>query len=691
MSQIVKKVDAKAAALIQAVDDGRGRDGSSLMAPEDLEEHLANVLKWMRGPRSVEGISMPRFGLLSLILQQTPIYVYGHPALKQISKTAFTDGIHIFISDDLYDKLNEDVDTNPSTFGVEWVIMHEVMHKLFNHTRRLKHFPPNISNMATDLSINTKLVEGFPDLAPCRSLKETGLGFKPGDKDRWIHLSEETIAMELMAEFGLKKKRKVEQEQQKQDQKNQQGGGGQQPQNEGDGGQQQDGQSGGKGQQPGQGSGKGQQPGQGGKGQQPGQGGQGGDQQQGPQNDPLSELDGGGQGGQGDPSQGGSGQQPGQGGGGKGNQQQSGGQQGGQGSGGEPGDEEMEGGQGGGQGGEEEGEDEGPAENFGEDGDNHIVDPADLIRVLEENGLEGVRDKLNLPASDDVEAIGEMQEASRLRQAEAIMQAQADVMKHGGKYPGAHIVEAAGEMVKNFGKPKITWRLLAQDLVLGYSPKSAPTMEEPMELRYVPEMMDVLGMEPYLASILPHVSEEAVLFLVDTSGSMSNNAMRVALTEAIELKTAASNMGDAASTVFIWPCDTVLRGRPIEINDGNVEDYISGGIEMKGRGGTSIDTCINQAMNSPLLADKKIKAIIYCSDLYDNPVPRPSSLEDNEEIRVLFLCDPETPPSAVENFAKGTTWADVSVIEDDVEIDFDQVNQGQQAISPTNRRRQKTR
>lgn len=687
MSQIVKKVDAKAAALIQAVDDGRGREGSSLMAPEDLEEDLNNVLKWMRGTRSVEGINMPRFGLLSLILQQTPIYVYGHPAFKKFSKTAFTDGMHIFISDDLYDKLNADVEANPSTFGVEWVILHEVMHKLFNHTRRLKHFPPDISNMATDLSINTKLVEGFPDLTACRSLKETGLGFKPGDKDRWIHLSEETIAMELMAERGLKKKRDVEQPPQNQQQKQQQGGQGNKKQDQDGQGQQQPGQGGGQGQQPGQGGGKGQQPGQGGgKGQQPGQGGQGGDQP-GPQNDPLSELDGG-QGGQGDPSEGGQGgQQPGQ--GGKGGQQPSGGQPGQQGGGGGQGDEEEMGGGQGGQGQGDDGDEKEPSENFGEEGDNHIVDPADLIRVMEENGMEAVRDKLNLPASDDVEAIGEMQEAARMRQAEAIMKAQADVMKHGGKYPGAHIVEAAGEMVKNFGKPKITWRLLAQDLVLGYSPKSAPTMEEPMELRYVPEMMDVLGMEPYLASILPHVSEEAVLFLVDTSGSMSNNAMRVALTEAIELKTAAYNMGDAASTVFIWPCDTVLRGKPIEINDGNVEDYITGGIEMKGRGGTSIDTCINQAMNSPLLADKKVKAIIYCSDLYDNPVPRPSSLEDNEDVRVLFLCDPETTPSAVETFAKGTPWADVSVIEDDLEVDFEMVNQGQQAVSPTNRSRKK--
>lgn len=687
MSQIVKKVDAKAAALIQAADDGRGREGSSLMAPEDLESNLADVLKFMRGLKSIEGIDLPRFGLITLILQQTPIYVYGHPALKKISKTAFTDGMHIFLSDDLYDKLNDDVAANPSTWGVEWVILHEVMHKLFNHTRRLKHFPPNIANMATDLSINTKLVEGFPDMEACRSLKETGLGFKPGDKDRWIHLSEETIAMELMAEAGFRKKRKVEappqQDQKGQDQKNQQKQPGQGSPGQGNpGDSNQPGQGGQGGKQKGQ-------PGKGGQGGQPGQGGGGGQEEKGAQDDPLSELDGGG-GGQDqnqDPSGGNQGQDPA--GGGRGGKQK--GQQGGQpgqGGGGEEGEEELDGSpqQGGGQG--EEGDDE-PAENFGEDGDNHIIDPADLIRVLEENGMEAVRDKLGMPSSDDVEAIGEMQEASRLRQAEAIMKAQADKMKHGGKYPGGHIVDAAGEMVKNFGKPKITWRLLAQDLVFGYSPKSQPSMEEPMELRYISSMMDVLGMEPYMPSNLPHKSEEAVLFLVDTSGSMSNTAMKTAVTEAIELKTAAHNMGDAASTVFIWPCDTVLRGTPIEINEGNVEDYISGGVEMKGRGGTSIDTCINQAMTSPLLADKKIKAIVYCSDLYDDPVPRPSTLEDHEDIRVLFLADPESPPSAIETFAKGTSWADVAVIEDDLEIDFEQVNDGLKAVSPTNRRRAK--
>lgn len=670
MSDIVKKVDKAAAAVIASADDDRGRAGSSMLAPEDLEIQLESILKWMRGPRNIidstGSFSVPRLGLLSLILQQTPVHVYGHPALKKISKTAFTDGMHVFLSDDFVDKINADVENDPSTFGVEWVIMHEIMHKLFNHTRRLKRFPHDIANRATDLSINTKLDEGFPDMKPCRSLVETGLGFKSGDKDRWMHLSEETIAMELMALRGLNKQRKQEADENKQDQKDQKK---QKGQDKGDQGQP----SSGKGQQPGKGKGQDQ------KGQ-PGSGGSKQDEESDPLNN-LDEQDGGGE--QDGPEQGG---QDGQGqAGGKGGKQKGakGNQKGGQGSGGE-GEDEGEEGPGHGEGAEESEE---PSEDFGAEGDNHFVDPADLIKVLEENGMDAVKEKLGLPDSDDIAGIGEMQESARLKQNEAVMQAQASCSKLGGKYPGAHIVESAGEMVKNFGKPKITWRMLQQDLILGYSPKSMPSMEEPMDLRYVPSMMDVLGMEPYLPQLMPHFSEEAVLFLVDTSGSMSQEAMRKALTEAIELKTAASNMGDAASTVFIWPCDTVLRGLPLEINDSNVEDYITGGIEMKGRGGTSIDTCINQAMASPLLADKKIKAIVYCSDLYDAPVPRPTSLEDSPEVRVLFLADPETPRSHVETFAKGTSWADVSVIEDDLEVDFEQIGEENRAVAPPVRKR----
>lgn len=647
MSEVIKKIDAKAAALIDAADD-RGRSGSSLHAPLDLEEQLEAILKWMRGPRHIDipgggSESVPRFGLISLILQQTPIFVYDHPALKQISKTAFTDGMHIFLSADLFDMLNDNVDENPSTFGMEWVILHEVMHKLFNHVQRLNRFPSDIANEATDLSINTKLDEGYPDLPACPKLKETGLGFKPGDRDRWMHLSEEVIAMELMAMRGMNKKRKVENDQGQDGQQGQKG----QPGQQGQQGQSSGGQS------------------AGGQGQpQSGKGQKGKNDKQSPADDPLSDLDdpqGGGQPGDGQSGQQGE-QQPGQGAGPDGDEQDMGQGSGGQGQ-----------------------KDDGPSDVWGDPDDTHFVSPADLIKVLEENGLDAVKDKLEMPDSDDVEAIGEMEESSRLKQEEAVMQAQAQKARLGGLYPGAHIVDAAGEMVKNFGKAKVTWRLAAQEAFLGGSTKFAPTMEDPNELYYVDEMSEVLGMQPFTSSMLPHTNDEAVLFLVDTSGSMSNNAMKMAVTEGFELKTAAENAGDTAATVFIWSCDTTLRGKPVEINEDNVNEMLSEGVEMKGRGGTDIAMCINQALTHPLLRDKNIRSIVYCSDLQDDPVPRPKTLEDRPELKVVFLGDPGTSPAQVERFTKGTSWADVYVIEDALEVDFDMV--GEQAASPSVRRR----
>ena len=652
MSNIVKTIDAKAASLIAATDDGRGREGSSLLAPEDLETQLTEVLQWMRGPKLLTtdahgSVSVPRFGLISLILQQTPVYVYGHPALKKISQTAFTDGMHIFLSDTLMDNCNDNVDAHPSTFGMEWVVFHEIMHKLFNHQRRLIHYPPDIRNQATDLSINTRLDEGFPDIKPCPMLTEFALGFKPGDKERWMHLSEESIASELLAQRGLNKRRAVEPDKKQPDPGDNGDGGVKNPNNgsQGKGGKQ-PGQQGGGGKSPPSGQGKGGSPSQ--------NSGPGGPKPQDAGEDPLADLDG--------------------------NAGQPGGSQDGPGG---P-DSSEDGGTGASP---DDGQE--PSKDFGDGNDSHFISPRDFIKVLEENGLEAIKEKLELPDSDDLEALGAMEESGRLRQNEAIMRAQNDKMRYGGTYPGAHIVDAAGEMVKNFTKAKITWRLATQDVVMGYSPRSLPSMEEPHELLYVPGIEDVLGFHPYLASALPHKSNDACLFLIDTSGSMDNEAMRKAVTEALELKTAASNLGDAAATVYIWPCDTVLRGEPIEITDENVEDFFKNGMEMKGRGGTSIDTCINQALRHPLLSDKNIRSLVYCSDLYDNPVPKPETLYDRPELRVLFLADPKTPAGAVETFAKGTPWADVYVIEEGIEIDLEQVNNQQQAVSPSNRKKRK--
>lgn len=649
MSEVVRKVDKKVAAIIDENDE---RYGSSLMAPLRLEEYLHSVVMWMQGPRALpnENVNVPRFGLLSLILSQTPVFVYGHPALKKVSRTAFTDGVHIFICDEFFDKLNDDVSENKSTYGIEFLLMHEIMHKLFNHTRRLRRFPNPIPNQATDLSINTKLSAGFPDIEPCKTLTETGLGFKAGDQDRWMHLSEESIASDLLAELGFQKQRKQEGDGQG---KPQQGGGG------GQGGQGQGGKS------------KGGQ--QGGSGGSPGQSGSGGQEEK-EDEDPLAENE----------SGGGKGQDQ-DGAGGKGGKQQGGGK-GSQQGGGEQGDQEGQGG-----GGNEEGDEEGddPSDDFGDENDNHFIDLPDFIKILEENGLDHVREKLELPKSDDLDSIGELEESTRLAQTEAIMAAASQRAQVGGKYPGAHIVDSAGFMVTNFAKGKLTWKMALREGVLGHSTKYRPSIEDPNEILYIDEVTGMLGTELFLPTELPHKVDEAVVCLIDTSGSMGDPDLKEVTSEVLELKTAAGNMGDAASEIFLFAADTVLRGEMIEINEHTIGDLQSKGVKLAGRGGTDLEHCMLQALAQPILKEKKVKLLIYFTDTYDSPPKRPKDLPT--DMRIIFLAPSSVPASSVEVFSKGVAeWAEVFQVEEDLVIDLSvSREENRQAISPARRARRR--
>ena len=62
-----------------------------------------------------------------------------------------------------------------------------------------------------------------------------------------------------------------------------------------------------------------------------------------------------------------------------------------------------------GQGGGEKGEGE-LSDVFGGDNDNHMVDLGDLIKTMEDAGLQGALDKLQLPSSEDIEKIGQVKE-----------------------------------------------------------------------------------------------------------------------------------------------------------------------------------------------------------------------------------------------------------------------------------------
>ena len=561
---------------------------SALWADYDLVDDLAETLRFMCDTRiTSDGAEVPRFGVLSLIMQTTPCYVYGHPALKKLCRTAFTDGVHVFVDDEFYAKLLKDVrESRGAEYGIEPLLLHEVMHKMFNHVERLRQFPQDIANRAADLSINTKLKAGFPELEWCKSLRETGLGFRPGDVEKYLPMSEESIARELVLE-------EMKNRQNQQGQGNQKG---QQGQNQG-----QQGQGGG-------GQGQGQQKGQPGQNQGGGQpsGGQGQGQQ-----DPN------------DPNQG---------------QDPQDGQQ--------------------------------PSDGFNEDGDNHLVSLRDLIEALEEAGLDEVRDMLNLPSSDEVDEIGRVMDENRDRQHEAIQKAASDAARLGGKYPGAHIAEAAADYLKGFGKAKLSWKLKLRDLILGVGNKYKPSYEVISDLAYVDELTDDLGTELVLPIALPHANDESILVLVDTSGSVSQDDLRAFFTEIFELKTASEGLGDAAAEVYVLSADTVLRGDPIEITDDNVDELMETGVKVFGRGGTDLADSLKNALTLPLLKEKKIKTVIYFTDLFDRP-PQFKDLGVEEDTTILYVAAPTTHSSHQEEFARAVeSYAQVVPIKEGIEVDL---------------------
>ncbi|MEM1435211.1 MAG: hypothetical protein AAGG11_14215, partial [Pseudomonadota bacterium] len=40
---------------------------------------------------------LPRYGVLSILARRVPFHLYDHSALVRLCRTAFTDGIHVFV------------------------------------------------------------------------------------------------------------------------------------------------------------------------------------------------------------------------------------------------------------------------------------------------------------------------------------------------------------------------------------------------------------------------------------------------------------------------------------------------------------------------------------------------------------------------------------------------------------------
>jgi predicted metal-dependent peptidase len=298
----------------------------------------------------------------------------------------------------------------------------------------------------------------------------------------------------------------------------------------------------------------------------------------------------------------------------------------------------------------------------------HHITPEELLEIMEQEGLESVKKALDLPDSDDVDGIGKMKQKDQLNITDAVQTAQSQAMNCNGQYPGKEISDAASLIIGDLDKGKLIWKLALKKLFQGDGQKIFYSDDEAA----IPWFLDkaTMGIDPfYIGSAIPKAPDESVLVLVDTSGSTSGGTLRKEfLQEALGIKRSMSSLGDSARKVFIYSADTQLLGDPVEITDANIEKLKHDGIPIFDGGGTCFLSCLNQALEKPIMKKEKIKAVVYFTDCYDS-VPSREEFSKHLEagIKVVFVT---TPGLFNEKWNSMLTWAEVYCMEEGTVVDL---------------------
>ena len=584
-------------------------EGTVMAAPIDTSIHLSDVFSYIRGNKKISGVLVPRFGLVSMKSKNVPVFVYGADCkpFMEVSNTGFSDGKHIFVSSLWLRRLMKDEeDTNGREFGVAPWVMHQLLHLLRNHTRRLNHFEKDISEAAKDMSIYIDLQKGFgrefngkvineDGMVFSKTIRENEPGFKKEDIAAYENLAEETIAR-LMTSKKEKEKLACQM-----NQPNPSG----QCNNPGQQGQPQ----------PGQG-----QPGQTGQnGTQPSQSGAGGQQPQSGQGQP----------------------QPGQ------NQGQGNGQDQGQ----DP---------------NAQGSKNGPWDDTHnlplEKLAQIIEENPELNRIKDALGIPDSQ------ALEDIGKIEEQTRSRDMVDLQKAMSQKAQLggKYPGGHVVDAENerVKAGHEGKMNY---KLGIRnFIAGDgrqFVETYDVPALLTYVDNGDMGLAADE----GI--FLPEEIPARPDAVGIVLLDTSGSVDPNLLKEFLTEVMWLKKNKSE-GDSASEIYVFSADTCLRGEPEEITEQNYEEVIEKGVNVYGRGGTDFTTPLRQLMGSKVMKEKEIAFVLYFTDLCasipkESDAPKN---ENGKKIPFGFICAPHDLnlefARAVQN------WAAVYPIEKGMEVDM---------------------
>lgn len=310
-------------------------------------------------------------------------------------------------------------------------------------------------------------------------------------------------------------------------------------------------------------------------------------------------------------------------------------------------------------------------------GDDHILPIEEVVRRLTEAKREDVLDRLRLPKDTNSEEgrsrIDKLRQQSESN-VKTVINKSIELAKKHPSLPGQHIAESAEAYVQIELQKKLNWRFFLKKLIFGDGVRTERDFGMPDIIFYNEDVQEVLGMPYWEEDIIPQKNNDAMLILVDTSGSMYfQDAIGESLNEIFSLQ-ARSKAKDSAEKVFVIWADTVIRSKPILVTKDNYKDYIKDNkVAINGGGGTDIIGCLHESLNTEVLKREilkkhDIKDVVVFTDLefgYDSKglrIPRGTS--------VSFIAPECVHKELVEGAKKAMPWANVFHIGHDKTVDL---------------------
>lgn len=292
-----------------------------------------------------------------------------------------------------------------------------------------------------------------------------------------------------------------------------------------------------------------------------------------------------------------------------------------------------------------------------------VVDPQKLREFFEKNGLKEAAEKLKLPKNNEEAKQASQDERNRVERDlnKAVSKAKEAEAK-GAKMAGKGYTDAMVERIDQLHDPVTQWTDCVREAVLGGGTHMDFTDDIPHDMFFL-DPADLDMSEPwYDGTLVPSHSRHSTLILVDTSGSVDHEQLRLFFSE---IRGAASEMSDLNRRVIIMSADTVLRGdaQTIEIDElQDVEHF-----DIAGRGGTNIAHCIGKGIEMGQRENWKVDSVIYFTDLEDTP-PQRHELPEETPSKVVYITDKDILVEKWQQQVRG--YAEVVSIAPGAEIDL---------------------